>query len=63
MTIAEKSNHDFKNGGLSLYDSNGNGTYYKDSTGFWWKCEYDSDGNEIYFEDSTGYIEDNRPTT
>ena len=38
-----------------IYDSNGNGTYYEDSDGYWYTKEYDSKGNMTYFENSNGY--------
>ena len=63
MTLAEKFNHDFKNGAFKLFDSNGNEIYHENIIGFWWKSEFDSNGNEIYFENSyDGVIFDKRPT-
>ena len=53
MNLAKKFNHDFKNGGFGLYDSNGNEIYFEDPYG-WFKKEYDSNGNKIYFENSYG---------
>ena len=43
------------NGNLYEYDSNGNKTHYKNSTGYEWWSEYDSNGNEIRFKDSNGF--------
>ncbi len=40
---------------IEIKDTNGNETYYEDSTGYWQKREYDSNGNETSHEDSTGY--------
>jgi hypothetical protein len=54
-TIAELLNHDFKQGSLYLYDSNGKEIYYENSNGYWHKLEYDSNGNQIYYEDSNGF--------
>ena len=55
MKLAEKFNHDFKNGDFKLFDSNGNKIYFEKPYGYWSKSEYDSNGNEIYFEISDGY--------
>ena len=54
MTKGQILNHDFNEGDLKLYDSNGNLTYYESSTGSWHKREYDSNHNEIYYENSHG---------
>ena len=54
-TVAQILKHDFSNGDLYLYDSNGKEIYYENSDGYWFKRDYDSNGNEIYFEDSDGY--------
>ena len=40
---------------LRLYDSNGNMTYYEDSTYHWYRWEFDADRNLTYCEDSDGY--------
>ena len=61
MTVAKLLKHDFTEGSLHLYDSNGNEIYYENSDGFWYKREFDSNGNEIYYENSNGTIIDNRP--
>ena len=61
MTIAKLLKHDFTKGSLNLFDTNGNLTYYENSTGHWSKREYNSNGNRIYYENSNGDIEDNRP--
>jgi uncharacterized membrane protein len=55
MTIAEKFNHNFKNGPFKLFDSNGNKIYHENSMGFWSKREYDSNGNKTHYEDSEEY--------
>jgi len=54
-TVAQLLKHDFKEGSLYLYDSNGNLIYFEDSGGTWYKREFDSNGNIIYFESSYGY--------
>ena len=54
-TVAQILKHDFSNGDLSLYDSNGNEIYYENSNGYWIKYDYDINSNEIYYEDSKGY--------
>ena len=38
------------------YDDNGNGIYYEDSDGYWYKKEYDDKDNLIYREYSYGEI-------
>ncbi len=55
MTIAKLLKHDFTKGSLNLFDTNGNLTYYENSTGYWYKFEYDSNDNLTYSEDSAGY--------
>jgi len=55
MTKGQILNHDFNEGSLKLYDTNGNETYYESSLGYWSKYEYDSNGNVTYYESSTGY--------
>ena len=42
-------------GVIRVYNKNGNGIYYEDSSGYWVKYEYDKNGNEIYYENSNGY--------
>jgi hypothetical protein len=54
-TVAQILKHDFSNGDLSLYDSNGNEIYYENSNGYWFKREYDTNGNRIYYETSDGF--------
>ena len=61
MTVGQLLKHDFSNGDLYLYNSNGKLIYCENSKGYWFKREFDSNGNEIYFEDSNGYIIDKRP--
>lgn len=39
---------------FTIYDSNGNMTYFEDRKGYWSKAEYDSQGNVTYYENSTG---------
>ena len=41
---------------FTIYDSNGNMTYFEDRKGYWSKAEYDSKGNETHYEDSYGTI-------
>jgi len=60
MNLAKFFNHNFNNGGFSLYDKNNNEIYYEDSSGYWYKKEYDKNNNEIYYENSSGTIIDNR---
>ena len=55
QTVAQLLKHDFSNGDLSLYDTNGNEIYCENSNGYWYKREYDTNGNKIYYEDSSGY--------
>jgi hypothetical protein len=45
------------------YSSNGKKIHYKNSNGFWSKCEYDSKGNLIYIKNSMGLLIDNRSKT
>ena len=59
-TIAKLLKYDFAKGSLSLFDSNGNQTYFENSDGYWSKREYNSNGKETYYENSKGIIRDNR---
>ncbi len=54
-TIAKLLKYDFAKGSLSLFDSNGNQTYFENSDGYWSKREYNSNGKETYYENSDGY--------
>jgi len=55
--IAELLKHDFKEGPLFLYDSNGNQIYFENRDRWWEKSEYNSNGNTIYYENSDEFWE------
>ncbi len=40
---------------FKIYDAKGNGTYWEDSDGYWWRRERDAEGNLTYYENSNGY--------
>ena len=52
-TIAQQLN--IKDFPFVIKDNNGKGTYYEDSTGFWFKQKFDSNSKRTYYETSTGY--------
>ena len=39
---------------IEIKNSDGKGTYFETSYGYWSKSEFDADGNETYFENSNG---------
>tara|TARA_R110002012_G_scaffold308141_1_gene514197 strand:- start:122 stop:484 length:363 start_codon:yes stop_codon:yes gene_type:complete len=39
---------------FTVEDKDGNGVYFENSDGYWWKSEH-KDGNEVYYENSSGY--------